>query len=367
VRPASHPIVVYGASGYTGKLIAEYLSRRKLPFTAAGRSRERIQIGLKDVPGEHVVEVREVPHEEESLAALFRGARVVINVVGPFGQLGEPVLRASLAAGCHYLDTTGEQDWALLARDRYGKAFADAGLLLSTGCAFMWTAGMIVAELALEDPRVDTLDILYAPSSAPTVASTLSFLRMLCLPNYRKVGGALAEWPPRSVVDVVVPGSHVIHTGLPWGGGFEPLWLQHDPRVRSCQVLVALAKGPLTDWVVGRMHAYAEIAPGKSPQELEALTNQWGSAVASTPPKEIPDVHHALISCHARGRAFGRHLELYVTSPYLQTGSLCAEASKRLLDGRLRATGFQSPTSAFGHRELMAAMAEDGLHCWEQA
>lgn len=367
MKPDSRPIVVYGASGYTGKLIAESLTRSKLPFTAAGRSRERIEIALKDVPGEHEVEIVEVGHDEAELTAIFRGARVVINVVGPFGQLGEPVLRAAHAAGCHYLDTTGEQDWAMLARDRYGKAFAEAGLLLSTGCAFMWTAGMIAADLALEDPRVDTLEILYGPSSAPTVASTLSFLRMLCLPNYRKVAGALAQWPRMSVLDVAVPGSHLVHTGLPWGGGIEPVWLDDDPRVRNCQVLVALEKGPLVDWIVGRMKEYEAIAPGKSRDELEEITNQWGNAVASTPPREIPEVNHAIVSCYARGTAFGRHVQLYTTSPYLQTGSLCAAASRRLLDGDLRATGFQSPTRAFGHRELMAALAHDGLHCWESA
>lgn len=115
--PAKYPIVVYGISGYTGKLIAEYLTKRRLPFVAAGRDRGRIQAALEAAPGAHVADIQAVEHEEQALTRLFTGARVVIAVVGPFGQLGEPVLRATLAAGAHYLDTTGEQDWATRVRD----------------------------------------------------------------------------------------------------------------------------------------------------------------------------------------------------------------------------------------------------------
>jgi hypothetical protein len=55
---------------------------------------------------------------------------------------------------------------------------------------------------------------------------------------------------------------------------------------------------------------------------------------------------------------------LYSTCAYLSTGSMCAEAARRLLNGQLRAAGFQPATRAFGHRELMVALAEDGLHSW---
>lgn len=165
---------------------------------------------------------------------------MVINVVGPFGQLGEQVVEAALAERVHYLDTTGEQDWAIRLRDEYGAKFADQELLLSPGCAFMWTAGMIAAEIALEDPQVHSLEILYAPSSAPSVASTLSFLRMLCLPNPLKAFVEMANWPTSSVVDVCVPGTHVMKVGLPWGGGFEPIWLAEEARVLNCRVMVGL-------------------------------------------------------------------------------------------------------------------------------
>ena len=59
----------------------------------------------------------------------------------------------------HYLDTTGEQDWLITCDETYGADFAAAGLLLSPGVAHMYTTGEIAAELCLEQPGLDTLDI----------------------------------------------------------------------------------------------------------------------------------------------------------------------------------------------------------------
>jgi short subunit dehydrogenase-like uncharacterized protein len=357
-------VVVYGVNGYTGRLIAEYLAKRRIAFIAAGRNRQKIEAALARVPGDPRAEVLAVNHDEAALTAAFKGARIVVNVVGPFGQLGEPVVRAALAAGCHYIDTTGEGDYACDMRDRFGAAFAAKGLAFISACSFMWTAGMIAAELALETPGIDSLEILYAPRAAPTVASTLSFLRMACLPQYFKQDHQLAAWPATAQFDVAVPGRHVIHAALPWGGGFEPLWYAKDERVRNCQVLVAFPKGPMIDYLTARMAEYAELSKTQSKEQLEAVTNAWGSAIAQEPPKEMPEVNHTIISCWARGTMTGKQIVLYTTSPYLQTGSLVAEACQRILGGQLLATGFQPATRAFGHRALLAALAEDGLHCW---
>lgn len=363
----SPAVVVYGANGYTGRLIAEYLARQHLPFIAAGRDAAKITAAMAQVPGltAAAVQVRSVRHDIADLTALFCGARIVVNVVGPFGQLGEPVVQAALAAGCHYIDTTGESDYALNMRERYGAAFAAKDLAFLAGCSFMWTAGMLAAELALEKPGIDSLEILYAPRAAPTVASTLSFVRMACLPQYFKQDGVLQTWPAACHFDVAVPGRHIIHAGLPWGGGFEPLWYSDDARVRNCQVLVAFPKGPMIDFLIARMTEYAELATTCSATELEAVTNAWGQSIASEPPKEQPDVNHTIISCWARGSVSGHQIILYTTSPYLQTGALVAESCRRILAGQLLATGFQSASRAFGHHALIAALAEAGLHCWQ--
>src|SRR5471030_1155629 len=109
----TYEVVLYGASGYTGKLTAWKLAERGIPFIAAGRNAERLRAELAKLPElkDADYECVAVPHDRKALAGLFKGRQVVINIVGPFMQLGLPVVEACLDAGCHYIDTTGEMDW----------------------------------------------------------------------------------------------------------------------------------------------------------------------------------------------------------------------------------------------------------------
>jgi short subunit dehydrogenase-like uncharacterized protein len=357
-------VVVYGASGYTGKLIAEFLAADGVPFVAAGRNAERLEAEMAGVPGlKHGdYEIHAVSHEAGALSALFRGRSVVINVAGPFMQLGEPVVQAALAEGCHYLDTTGEQDWVMFLRERYANDFEAAGRVLCPANAFMWTAGQLAIETLLETPGIDSFDLVYAPNGPATIASTLSFLRMCTHPQYILANNVLQTWPEASVIQVSVPHTHEILRGLPWGGGCEPIWYQHDPRVRNVRVCVAFPNSQFGDWIIARMQEFARLAPGLTPRQAEELTNSWGRAVAHTPPREIEDVNRCVVSCRARGRLAGRNLALYATSPYLQTGVLGATAARDLLAGRQRRVGFTSPAAAFGHRVLINALHSAGLH-----
>ncbi|HTZ23127.1 MAG TPA: hypothetical protein VMC83_03955, partial [Streptosporangiaceae bacterium] len=63
----SKPVVVYGASGYTGRLVCEYLREYNVPFVAAGRDKARIQEAMDKVPGIDTVEheIVEVAHDVE--------------------------------------------------------------------------------------------------------------------------------------------------------------------------------------------------------------------------------------------------------------------------------------------------------------
>src|SRR5207247_2464463 len=123
------PVVVYGVSGYTGRLVCEYLREYNIPFIAAGRDAAKVKAVVEKIPGIETAdyEVAEVEHTVEALTKLFKGAQVVSNMVGPFIKYGPEVVEACLAAGCHYTDTTGEQDWVLLAQERWGTKFAAKG------------------------------------------------------------------------------------------------------------------------------------------------------------------------------------------------------------------------------------------------
>ena len=358
-------VVVYGASGYTGKLIAEFLARRGIDFVAAGRSAERLEAEMATVPGldRNRCRIRGVAHEQRALAALFKGCKLVINVTGPFMQLGEPVVAAALEAGCHYLDTTGEQDWLLHVRDHFGPKFAAQGLLACPATSFMWLAGQLAVEELLLKEGIDSFDIVYAPNGAPTVASTLSFLRMCTRPQYLLLNGELATWPEASSIQVSAPHTHEILTGLPWGGGCEPIWYANDRRVRNLRVCVAFTPSPFVGWVLDRMQEYARVATSLSPEQQEELTNAWGREIATTPPREDEDVNRCTISVRARGRLAGCNLTYYATSPYLQTGAMIATAAQCLLEGSFHGAGVASPAAACGHHTFIDSLHREGLHC----
>src|SRR6516165_2792129 len=105
---AKHSVVVYGASGYTGMLIMDWLIDQNIPFTAVARNAAR----AKEMMAQRVVrlesavyEIIEAKHDVESLARAFQGAKIVCNTVGPFVNFGLTGIEAALQAGCHHLDT----------------------------------------------------------------------------------------------------------------------------------------------------------------------------------------------------------------------------------------------------------------------
>jgi saccharopine dehydrogenase-like NADP-dependent oxidoreductase len=230
-------VVVYGASGYTGRLVCEYLQELNVPFIAAGRDAARVQAVMDKVPGldPNDYQVAAVEHTVEALTALFSGARVVSNVVGPFIKFGPEVVKACLAAGCHYTDTTGEQDWVLEAQASWGAEFAAQGLLLSPGIAQMYTTGEIAANICLETPGLDTLDILVLWKGFPTYASTQTIFTILKAKWYYLEQNKYVEWAPGTTFEVSVPGQHETVLALPWGGTSHPVWFRKDPRVANCR------------------------------------------------------------------------------------------------------------------------------------
>jgi Uncharacterized conserved protein len=207
----SKPVIVYGASGYTGRLVCEYLREYNVPFIAAGRDKARIAEAMDKVPGIDTIEhdIVEVSHDVEPLSELFDGAKVVLNTVGPFAQYGREVVEACINTGCHYLDTTGEQDWLIICDEEYSQRMAEKNLLLAPGIAQMYTTSEIAAQLCLEKPGVDTLDILVFWKGTPTVASTRTILVNACLSKaYYLEQNQYAEWPADAgLYDVAIPGN----------------------------------------------------------------------------------------------------------------------------------------------------------------
>ncbi len=365
----SRRVLIYGASGYTGKLVAECLAQRNIPFYMAGRNRERLQQALDVVEqrfGSAVdAEIAVATNTPQDLMPLFERVDVVINVSGPFMQIGWPVVESALEAGCHYLDTTGEQDWTNAVKEKYGQAFADKNLLLSPACSFMWAAGALAAEVALETEGVDSLDIAYQIDNAlPSEASTKSFLRMVCndVSQLYLEQNEFKAWPNDKVIRVSFPHRNEVMSALPWGGACEPVWYKDDPRVRNCKVVTCGNDENFIAGVLLAIQAFNEQAAHLPQAEREAWTNAMGDQMDSgEPPKDCVDVQRCMIVCNAQGRQAFKQVILNISAAYTWTGDVCAEAAQRLLDGDLKRPGFQSVATAFDHRELLQTFYQRGF------
>lgn len=361
------PVVVYGASGYTGRLVCEYLREHGLPFIAAGRSAQKIHAAMQsNVAGIETAdyEVVEVPHTTEALTELFKGARVVLNTVGPFARFGSEVVEACLAAKCHYTDTTGEQDWLIALDEKFGERFAAAGLLLSPGLAQMYTTGEIAAQICLETPGLDTLDIAVFWGGSPTIASTQTILVNAAMAKaYYLEQNRYVEWQPDAgLVSLSLPGQHEAALALPWGGTSHPVWFKPDPRVANVKVLGGVFNKALMLGVPQIVAAALKATEGMNDKDRYAALAQTAAGVMNTmPPRENPRINKSVDSVHASGPLARAHCVIYGNCNYKQTGLLQAFAAASLVQQVPRRAGFASGCQAFGHHELLGALRSFGL------
>ncbi len=361
------PVIVYGASGYTGRLICEYLREYGVAFIAAGRDADKLKASMEaNVAGIETAdyEVVEVDHTVEALTELFSGASVVCNTVGPFSKHGPEVVEACLAAGTHYLDTTGEQDWLITCDESYGTQFADAGLLLSPGIAQMYTTGEIAAELCLEKPGLDTLDIAVFWGGSPTIASTQTILVNAATSRAHHLQqNAYVEFDPsQGLVPLVVPGQHELAQSLPWGGTSHPVWYRKDPRVASCKAQGGVFNAALMHGVPQIVAAALEATKDMDDAERDATLTATAAQVMNTmPPRENPRLNKSLDSVHASGPLGRAHCVIHGNQNYKQTGLLQAYAAYSLLQQPPHRVGFSSGCKAFGHRELLGQLRAFGL------
>jgi NAD(P)-dependent dehydrogenase (short-subunit alcohol dehydrogenase family) len=358
------PVVVYGVSGYTGRLICEYLRELGVPFVAAGRDADRVRAVVEKIPGIETAdyEVIAVDNDAAALAEAFDGAQVICNTAGPFIKFGPEVVEAALQIGAHYVDTTGEQDWVLHARDTWGEKFAAAGLLLSPGVAHMYTVSEIAANIALEPGGYDTLDILVLWKGLPTYASTQTIFTILKADWFYLEQNRLVEWDHTSAFDVPVPGYHEMAIAVPWGGMSHPIWFQNDPRVANVRAIGGVLNRAVMEGVGQTVKMFEEqLRPLDAEAQEKALGDIAASLQADMPPRENPRLNRSVDSVHASGPLGRSHVVIHGNSNYKQTGLLQAFAAYSLIQQTPHRVGFASACQAFGHNELLGQLRGFGL------
>lgn len=368
---AKHPVVVYGASGYTGMLIMDALIDQNIPFTAVARNAAR----TREMMAQRVVrlesatyEIIECDHDVESLTKAFKGAKVVCNTVGPFIDYGLVGVEAALKAGCHYLDSTGEQAYILQVREQFGALFRQAGLLVAPSTSYMFTFAEIAAELALETEGVDALETatlcrgLRGVGAGVTVGSTASIFG-----QYRQQ--ELYLWEKKLVPHAAGTSFNIVSPDfmqpifcLPWGGTSLPVFLEQDSRVRSCISSVGFYDNEVMRLVhsVGQKWEaeYKHLSAGEQAAVVKHLVD---STTPQMPPRERTTAQRTVDFAIGRGHLAAVRATVHGLTPYISTGVLQAAAAVKLIDGDTAKVGFASAVKALGHRYLLGFLEQRGL------
>jgi hypothetical protein len=359
------PVVVYGASGFSARLIIEFLREYNVPFVAAGRDRAKIEDVLAHVPGIGTAdyEIVEVAHEVDALASLLEGATVVCNTVGPCIYYGSTVAEAALEAGCHYIDTGGEAPWVRLAHEQWGARFLEAGLLLAPATAYMSAVAEGCARIAMERaPGIDSLEILSMFNGFPTYGSTQTIFGQLQWESFYLEQNEYKLWPPVTTLEVTIPSAITTQLALPWGGFPHPVWFKDHPQIANVKAFGGLLDRSIMESVVGGQRAYQENIKDLPPDEQRRVLAEIADSVQpGSPPRENRRIQRTVDVVVGRGSLDSIRVYAHGQGAYLSTGLIQAFAAHHLIHQPPRKLGFASPGEAFGHREILAALEAYGL------
>lgn len=320
-------VAVYGANGHTGRFILDELARRGIPAVAAGRT----LAGPVDVPA-RVAGL----DDPAALARAFAGCRVVINAAGPFLDTAAPIAAAALAAGCHYLDLTAEQESARATLSDFDRPAQAQGLAVIPAAAFYGgLAGILAAALAAEAVPVDAITTAIALDRWWPTAGT-------------RLTGARNTFPR-----LVVEEGRL--TPAPAPGGMT-MW-DFGPRPPLPSPLLEMEPVPLSEVITLSHHLRARrIVTWLNTAALRDLRNPDTPAPAPADAQGRSAQRFTLqvVLDDARGShratAWGRDI-------YAVSAPLVVEAAARLLaDGPIR-TGAGTLGSAFDPHSLLAALA----------
>jgi short subunit dehydrogenase-like uncharacterized protein len=135
-------IVLWGASGFTGRLVAEYLatapSARGVRWGIAGRDRaklEKVRAGLAGGGADVPILVGDA-NDPASLDAIATQTRVICSTVGPYAQHGSELVAACVRAGTDYCDITGEVQWIRRMIDAHHEAAVKSGARIVHTCGY---------------------------------------------------------------------------------------------------------------------------------------------------------------------------------------------------------------------------------------
>jgi short subunit dehydrogenase-like uncharacterized protein len=338
--------LLYGATGYTGRLIAGAALHLGLRPILAGRQRQRVEplartLGLDF----RVAELSNAGQLRDALS----GVDVVLNAAGPFVDTARPLIDACLSAGAHYLDVSGEVDALELAAARSAEA-RSRGVMLLPGAGFdVVPSDCLCAHVARRVARPRVLRVAISGLELASPGSSATLTAQLGRPTRVRRGGRLQELP-RALVT-------------------RPFDFGRGQRACAAVTWGDLASAHLTTGIED-VETYFELTPAVGAMLQASAAGGWFFALpgmreslqrqakAWTPEPSAAQraERQATIVVEVEDASGKRHTaRLHTPEAYTLTAAVAAEILRRVLAGDVEA-GFQTPGRLFGPR-LIFGMA----------
>ena len=366
---AAGPITVYGATGYTGRLVAAELARREVPFIVAGRNREKLEALADSLAGDTRPEARPVPNtDSRGLVDLFSRSSAVIACAGPFALHGEPVMAAAVEAGTHYLDTTGEQNFIRLGFDVYGPKALQKGSVVIPAMGFDYVPGDMLAALTAaaldEGETVDKVRLGYHAPFQPSQGTMRSGIEI--------IKGGDVEWRERALR----PASQAVpRPDFDFGDGLGVQKMMHYPSAehitvpthlpaRSVETGLSVASFAPTEFSQKVMPVFTRGLGLAMRTPLRQLMSRAISAMPEGADEDSRRSGSFVIGCEvtsARQRLRGR---LTGTDVYGITAAMIVDGAIRASRDEIGGAGALAPSAAFEPTDFLSGLERFDLD-WE--
>lgn len=346
-------ITLFGATGYTGELIAHALDREKLPFRIAGRSAEKLNAlssSLVSKPSCLVVDLSRNPAYDH----LTRDTQVLINCVGPFTDLGERVLRQAALSGVHYLDPSNELGYVLRMQS-YHRMAENSKSIVIPACGFEVALSDCAANLLNEDPSTvfDEIHVIYQMTgTTPSLGTRRSALRSLATSWVSYQNGQWKGVAP-------VSRKRTFHSNG------KPIHALSIPSCESVTFPAHIKVKTISVWMsVNRIQAL--VGPVLIPYYARFLRSiagpllqKWIAFGAPDPRKNASQIAPFWIQVVARLGNENKIAQVQGTHPYHLTAEILTTAARRLLREPPSMYGVLPPSRLLGDQFLEYAKSWD--------
>jgi short subunit dehydrogenase-like uncharacterized protein len=336
-RKIARVLALLGATGYTGGLALESARAAGLPLRLVGRRDARLAAVARGGEEVRVADARDV----EALSEAFEGVRVVVSTAGPFLELGDAPVRAAIAAGAHYVDTSPEQAFVRLVYETRDEAARERGVVLLPSFGFDFVLGDLAARIAAEGIEpADEIVVAYSVKRFRTSAGARRTLgdvlghEQVAFENGVHVASSFGATTRR----MRFPDGE--HTVVEWGGA-EPLTVPRHTHVRNVRSYLRAPK------VAARAGAIRHL--------LAPLVRATGVVGRGPGAKGREKARWAVVA-EARGTSRHRRVTLEGGDVYGLTARLVVTAAQALVAGEITESGALAPAQAFDARALLARL-----------